>query len=66
LDSSHNAAEFFLIERRRPDAPGQLYDANFAGDGIISVADNGNGRLQVTWGQQIIRPGQGRHLGPCA
>ena len=110
-DDSRNANEYFLIERRRPNAPGEFYDSGFAGDGIViwrvntqlaggiltlappgltpgnpgawasgsqtpylawtsgdatgvsvSVGDSGNGRLQVTWGEEVAHAGQGRHL----
>ena len=113
-DEAHGSNEFFLVERRRPDAPGLRYDSGFMGDGAviwrvhrgpvreivtlappnltrggsgvwaagtqtpklrwrslfdvdppspmsISVADPGNGRLTVRWGDQIAHVSQRRH-----
>ena len=34
-DDAHRTNEYFLIERRRPDAPGQRFDADFDGDGVV-------------------------------
>jgi M6 family metalloprotease-like protein len=34
-DDSRGAAEYFLLERRRPDAPGLHYDSDFVGDGVV-------------------------------
>jgi M6 family metalloprotease-like protein len=34
-DETRRTDEFFLVERRRPDAPGQRFDSGFAGDGAV-------------------------------
>jgi M6 family metalloprotease-like protein len=109
-DDARGATEYFLVERRRPDAPGQRFDSGFVGDGAviwrvqqqmaggvvtlappnlsaggsgawapgtqtpylvwtngdqttasISVADPGDGRLQVTWGDEVTHTSASRH-----
>lgn len=66
-DSAHGADEYFVVERRRPNAPGQRYDSGVAGDGVLiwrvqrSVA-NGVGHLgapTLAWGGSgVWKPGQ--------
>ena len=34
-DETRGANEYFLVERRRPNAPGQRYDSGFTGDGAV-------------------------------
>lgn len=34
-DETRGANEYFLVERRRPNASGQRYDSGFAGDGAV-------------------------------
>ncbi len=109
-DDTRAADEYFLVERRRPNAPGQRFDSGFSGDGAviwhvqrpfdggvvtlappslvaggsgvwapatqtshltwangeqtitsIAVADPGNGRLQVRWGDELEHLSTSRH-----
>lgn len=34
-DEARGASEYFLVERRRPNAPGQRYDSGVPGDGVL-------------------------------
>lgn len=66
-DEPRGSNEYFIIERRRPNAPGQRYDIGVAGDGILiwrvqkgvtnGVAHMGAPNL-AAGGSGVWRPGQ--------